>query len=316
MKYRQLAEQPDQLPLFLQPWWLDATCGDGGWDAVVVEKGGEVTAGLPFLLKKRFGIRAMGQPPLTQFLGPWVRRTEGKGANHLEQQKKMMYCLDEQLPAYDIYSQSWSPTVTNWLPFYWRGYRQTTRYTYILNDLTNLETVWRGMASKIRTDIRKAENRNAIQLKDEPSIEDFLDLNELTFRRQGLAVPYSRALVRAIDKSSKSRSQSKIFMAVDPEGRQHAAIYVVWDNETAYYLMGGGDPGLRSSGATSFCIWEAIKFASSFLKRFDFEGSMMEPVERFVRAFGGEQTPYFHIRRERTLRGRFAYGLRRLGAGR
>jgi hypothetical protein len=42
-------------------------------------------------------------------------------------------------------------------------------------------------------------------------------------------------------------------------------------------------------------MWEAIKFASTVTKRFDFEGSMIEPVERFFRAFGAKQTPYFAL---------------------
>ena len=42
-------------------------------------------------------------------------------------------------------------------------------------------------------------------------------------------------------------------------------------------------------------MWEAIQFASTVTQRFDFEGSMMEPVEKFFRAFGATQTPYFSI---------------------
>ena len=56
-----------------------------------------------------------------------------------------------------------------------------------------------------------------------------------------------------------------------------------------------GDPELRSSGATSLCMWEAIAHATSVTTRFDFEGSMIESIERFFRGFGAEQTPYFHI---------------------
>ena len=59
--------------------------------------------------------------------------------------------------------------------------------------------------------------------------------------------------------------------------------------------MGGSDPNLRNSGAMSLCMWEAIKFASTKTKKFDFEGSMIESVERYFRAFGAEQKPYFHI---------------------
>ena len=45
----------------------------------------------------------------------------------------------------------------------------------------------------------------------------------------------------------------------------------------------------------SLCMWEAIKFASTVTKKFDFEGSMIESVERFFRAFGAVQKPYIHI---------------------
>jgi hypothetical protein len=42
-------------------------------------------------------------------------------------------------------------------------------------------------------------------------------------------------------------------------------------------------------------MWEAIKFASTVTESFDFEGSMIEPVERFFRAFGARQTSYHTV---------------------
>jgi hypothetical protein len=42
-------------------------------------------------------------------------------------------------------------------------------------------------------------------------------------------------------------------------------------------------------------MWEAVQFAATVTRKFDFEGSMMEPVERFFRAFGARQFPYFHV---------------------
>lgn len=47
-------------------------------------------------------------------------------------------------------------------------------------------------------------------------------------------------------------------------------------------------------------IYEAIKFASQVTAKFDFEGSMLEPVERFFRAFGATQKPYFQIKKENS----------------
>jgi hypothetical protein len=81
----------------------------------------------------------------------------------------------------------------------------------------------------------------------------------------------------------------------------------------ASYLMGGSDPSLRTSGAMSLLMWEAIKFAGQVARRFDFEGSMLRPVERFFRAFGGRQVSFPRLTRGRTLKGRvalLAYDLR------
>ena len=87
-----------------------------------------------------------------------------------------------------------------------------------------------------------------------------------------------------------------MLFACDEADRVHAVAYVVCDRRSAYYLMGGGDPQLRTSGASSLLLWEAIS-QSRAASVFDFEGSMLRPVERFFRAFGGRQAPYLHISR-------------------
>jgi hypothetical protein len=79
--------------------------------------------------------------------------------------------------------------------------------------------------------------------------------------------------------------------------------YLVGDRRTTYYLMGGGDPQLRTSGAGSLLMWEAIRRARAVSQVFDFEGSMLRPVERFFRAFGGRQTPYPHVSRATRVGG-------------
>src|SRR5690606_10367318 len=122
-----------------------------------------------------------------------------------------------------------------------------------------------------------------------------LRLHQLTFDRQGKAIPCPEHIIRSIDAACVERGQGRSFIAEDEEGRQHAAVYLVWDENSAYYLLGGGDPALRNSGAASLCMWEAIRFSSTVTERFDFCGSMVEPIEHFVRAFGGNQCQYFSV---------------------
>ena len=129
--------------------------------------------------------------------------------------------------------------------------------------------------------VRKAENRHNLKAREDLGIDAFLDLNVQTFERQGIDSPIRKDFIRRLDAACEAKECRKILIAEDPEGQRHAGIYIVWDEESAYYLMGGSDPSLRSSGATSLCLWEAIRFASATTQSFDFEGSMLEPVERF-----------------------------------
>jgi hypothetical protein len=306
--YRSFARECDGLPLFLSSWWLDACAGPDAWDAAVVRSGGRVVAGLPFVRTVGRRSLVLGMPKLTPVLGPWFRAPDGKSGNRLAIEKDLIGKLLDGLPACDSYSQNWHHSMTNWLPAHWRGYGQTTRYTYRIPSLADLDAVWAGMQSNIRTDVRKAEGRFGVTVDQDAGLEEFLALQDLTFARQGKSSPYSREFLCRVDAAASSQGVRRIFVARDPAGRPHAGVYLVWDEGSAYYLMGGGDPELRSSGATSLCLWKAIRFASTVTASFDFEGSMMEPVERLFRAFGAEQTPYFAISRINSwqLRARLA----------
>jgi len=307
--YRAFCLSEPGIPVFSQDWWLDAVCeGAKNWDVVLVERKGEIVASMPYYVVRKYGFIKFKQPPLTQNLGPWLRPSDARNAKVLAEQKDLMQALIDQLPVFDHFEQNWSHLNSNWLPFYWRGFHQTTRYTYILPDLTDESSLWAGFSTNIRTDIRKAENRFKLKVRDDLGLDIFLRLNKMTFSRQGKSLPYTEAFVHRLDAACNEHHCRKIWIAEDSEGHYHAGVYVVWDENSAYCLMIGGDPELRSSGATSLCMWHAIRHAATVTKRFDFEGSMIEPVERFFRAFGSAQTPYFSISKtpSRILRLRYA----------
>ena len=97
-----------------------------------------------------------------------------------------------------------------------------------------------------------------------------------------------------------------MLIARDERGAIHAAVYLVWDGKTTYYLAGGADPELRTSGAHSLLIWEALLRSRTRSVEFDMTGSMVESIERFFRAFGGQQRVYFSLNKM-SRRARFAW---------
>jgi len=294
-RYRILCAQEPSIPLFSQAWWLDSTAGENAWDVVLLEEGGEIVASMPFVKKKRYGFTIITQPILTQSLGPWLRPSRAKYSRQLSLQKKRMQWLFHKLPKFDHFQQSWHPSITNWLPVYWLGFKQTTRYTYLITDLTNLASVIENFDTSYRNKIKKAEK--LIVIKQDLPIEEFFKINTLTFLRQKIKIPYSLEFLKQHDEVLRSHGKRKIFYAVDPEGRVHSALYLVWDAHTSYVHMVGEDPDLRASGAGILLIWESIKYTAQVLNlnRFDFEGSMLESVEPVRRDCGGVQVPYFNI---------------------
>ena len=282
--------------VFEQPWWLDAVA-PGAWADAVVRNGDEVVARFPYPIRRRAGLTAISQPPLTQTLGPWLAPSSGKYARRLETEKKLLGQLIEQLPRFDYFRLSFSTALTNWLPFYWAGFDATVRYTYRIEDLSDLDRVRSEFQEQVRRGIRKAEG--VVEVDGDFPLDDLLRLNTRTFERQGLKPPYSDEFVRRLDAACTERGARRILGAVDAEGRTHAALYVVWDDRTLYPIINARDPELQAFGANTLLYWEAIRLASEVSQVFDFEGSMLEPIEHFVRAFGGTQTPYFSISRTR-----------------
>ena len=278
--------------IFEQPWWLDAVA-PGQWAVAEVTRGDQVVARMPYMVRRRFGLTTISQPPFTQTLGPWLAPMEGKYARRVETEKKLLSQLVEALPPFDFFRQSFSPSLTNWLPFYWAGFDATVRYTYRVCDLTDMDRVRSEFQEQVRRGIKKAEN--AVEINHDFPLEDLLRLNEQTYARQGVASPDDPQLIRRLDAACAARGVRRIIGAVDADGRTHAALYVVWDERTFYALINARDPELQTFGSNTLLFWEAIKLASEVSQLFDFEGSMLEPVEHFYRGFGGRQTPYFSI---------------------
>jgi lipid II:glycine glycyltransferase (peptidoglycan interpeptide bridge formation enzyme) len=291
--------------LFEQPWWLDAVA-PGAWGAAEVWRGGRVVARLPYVTEKRLGlIKGLNMPPLTQTLGPWLAPLEGKQVEQLARQKELMTELIEGLPPHDYFHERFHYSVGNWLPFYWRGFEQTTRYTYEIEALDDLDRVWDRFHKSTRKNVRKAQKHVAV--RTDLGIERFMDINALSFERQGLKVPYSRNFVRRLDEACAKREARRIYFAEDAQGRIHAAQYIVWDGVSAHAIAAGSDPDFRDSYAHALLHWEAIQFAATVTRRYNFGGSIIEPIERFVRDFGGTPQPYFRLTRM-SRRMRFLMG--------
>jgi len=285
------------LPLHLQPWWLDAVCAEGRWEvALSFDGSGKIDGALPYYLSGSW-LRTIRMPPFSDYAGIWLRFPDTPGMKperHYDIETRIVSSLCAQLPQVPYYDQSFYPEFENWLPFYWQGYRQTTRYTYLLAPGTSIEALYEDFRSSLKKDLRKAER--SVEISQSDSLEDFYAVYEQSFSRQNKAPTQSLHNLIGLDAAAAKHQCRRVYLARDREnGALHAGLYVVWDDRQAYLLLSGADPALRASGALFLLQWQAIQDFTAKGLRVDFCGSVLPKVENALRAFGAERKEYYRI---------------------
>lgn len=298
--------------IFCRSWWLKAVC-PSGFKILTLRRNGKIIAGIPFYFKTVMKQKFIHMPKLTQTLG--ILLPPSLNEKYEKRLSDEMYILDTvigNIPRFDYFSMNFHYSFTNWLPFYWAGYKQTTAYTYMIEDLTDLNRVFSNFNYSKKKNIKKAER--LVTVREGLSPEDFYTHHSMALHKQGEHISYGYDLFKRIYDAVYEHSAGKIWYAIDRQQNIHAAIFVVFDRKSAYYLISTIDPDYKNSGAATLLLRDAITYVSRYTKRFDFEGSMICGVENSFRKFGAIQKPYFIISRDnRSLSIKILLRLRSLG---
>ena len=282
--------------IFCRSWWLKAVCPNG-FEILTLRKAGRIVAGIPLPAYRKWGYTIIGTPQLTQTLGvlllPSVKTTY---MDRFSDEVEVLETLVKAIPKFSYFSVRFNYNFTNWLPFYWAGYHDTTRYTYVIKDLTDLNKVFSDFAYSKRKNIKKAEQ--LVTIHNDLPAKEFYANQAMTLRKQGDTISYKYGLFKRVYDAALENSAGRVWYAIDGQENIHAAIFVVFDKKSAYYLISSIDPDYRNSGAATLLVREAITYVSQYTKRFDFEGSMIRNVEHSFRKFGAVQTPYFNITKD------------------
>jgi hypothetical protein len=286
--------------LFEEPYWLDCVA-PGDWHAFELKQDNQIIGRLPYVIKHRYGVKAISVPWFTPWLGPWIRPSGGKRAHEINHQHQVLTTLIERLPKVQKTLIACAPEFQNLMALHWAGYQLRFGYTHRLTSLGDEQALWDGMRGQTRRVCRKAEKKTAINM--ERSIGDLIFILQKTYDRQGMDLSTSFPTLERIDVAMRARDQRRLYCAEDAKGQIHAAVYIVFDERHSFYLTGGGDPALRGSGAHGLAMWHAIIEAGKHSRIFDFEGSMLKPIENFIRGFGAQQVPSFWaLRDSRAIR--------------
>lgn len=291
-------------PPHLQPWWLNAVYGPGQWQvALARDAGGAVTGALPWRLTRRWGVVPVVQnPPFTAYAGPWLRHPDNpdlKQPARYAFEKQAFEQLIAQLPRRTFFRHTFHPEITNALPFQWAGFRQTVRYTYLLDCRPTPDTLLDGFKRTLRTDLKKAERLTAPQICTDPA--PLFQLYGQSLGRSGLS-PASKTAFFDLFSALHEHHSGRAWLALDRQtGAPHAGLLLAFDHQHAYAVVSGADPTHKASCAVYLLFWEAILFCHQRGLTLDFEGSIQPTIEHTLRAFGGTLTPYWRVETRHRL---------------
>jgi hypothetical protein len=307
--YQEFCLKEGSLPVFMRDWWLDAVCGGDNWDVALVQKDNSVIAAIPFYRVRKGYYKGMTLPPLTPHLGPYIFYPGNqKYASRLSYEKELIGNLIEALPPFDFFVQSFSPSFNNWLPFYWKGFLQTTKYTYILDDLSDPDRLISNFSHEKRKNLKRASQ--LLKVHSGWPADAFYAHHQSSLAKAGQKINYSCELFQRVVQAATDRDAGRIVYASDANNVVHSALFAVWDKNYGYNLVSTIDPDFKSSGSVALLIREMIFYLSSRTKGFDFEGSMIENVENSFRHYGAQQVPYFKIMKYNSTILRIIKGLK------
>jgi len=295
-QYRAFCKIEKDIPIFSKDWWLDSVCGYDNWDVVVIEKGGNIMATMPYYFRNgKFGTKIISNPILTQTLGIYFKYPpKQKYYKKLSFEKEMIEKILKELPEFSQLYMAFNHKMTNLLPFHWNKFDVSVNYTYIIRDIS-IEDLSKNLETDIRRRRRRKANAAGIVVYESSDIKKFYELNEMTFIRQNRSMPYSFEFIENLYKNCKENNACKMYFAKDIDNNIIACNFLIYDEQTVYYLMGGIDPKYKDMGGMDLVQYESIKFALENHKIFDFEGSMIESIEKYFRSFGAVQIPYYSI---------------------
>lgn len=297
------------IPIFFQNWYLDVVCGPQNWN-IILEKNnaGEILGFLVYYISEKFGRPAIIMPPLVPFSGIWLfppsaTKVESINKNELRVIKNLV----NEIPGRTIfYTQSLYYTFQNWLPYYWKGYSQNTRYSFQIEDLSKWNLT--HVATNVRNKIVKAGKSLRVQRIENSEI--LYDQVQSILAQKNIRLKMGKELFYQLDLALSSRNKRFILAAIDTQNNIHAVTYIIEDEGISYMMMIGSDKYFRQSGAIPYLIYHSILETSKRNNIFDFEGSMLESLFDLFAGFGGTLKPYYRIYKAKNLFWDIAYRIK------
>jgi lipid II:glycine glycyltransferase (peptidoglycan interpeptide bridge formation enzyme) len=298
--YKKIFSQRKDIPVFSQPWWLDAVCKS--WDVVISKKGDHIAGAWPYPVEKKIGVAMIRTPKLTPYLGPLVFFPHDlKESNIDSYEHDTVADLIKQLPTVPVWYLSIQPGLKQAGIFKAQKLTSQVQQTFLLELKEDEETLLENMKDAVRRNIRIAESEVTVTNSPD-NLKDLYKFQKATLAKKGKSLAFSYKDMKVVMDAALANKSTALLVARTADKKIQAIVWSIWDDNTCYYFMGGQNPDTNSYRAMSLLLWTTMKMAKQRgNKIYDLEGSMDEGVERFFRNFGGDRALYIILMKNKSL---------------
>ncbi len=271
---------------------MDAVCAGKEWQ--------EILPDMPCLLRKRWWMRYIVMPQMTQIGGMWLENGEGSkdrcadGVRRKEGVGEIACQIDAKLQEMNLAYYYQQYPVGSPLPeeFKQLGYKVKERVTYRIEDLSDLDKVVDHFSKNKKRQLQKAVTLNA---ERGWSAEAFYRFHTVCLAERKRQPSYSREFLLVLERKASRLGCCETIRITNMDGDTCAAAFVVWDESYLYYLIPCYSPSYKDTGAGARLVLEAIKLAREKGLKFDFEGSMKRGIASHYKQFGSTAATYYSV---------------------
>lgn len=262
----------------------------------IFDKQEKLYGGFFYFLGKRGPLKHINNPPFTPNIGLFFISKSQNPAKQMSEEKSIMNSIADYFLNLNpgILTIAFQPKWVDMQAFIWKDFKVIPNYTYQTDLALSKDEFLKLCAPEKRNEIKKA-------IKDQITVAPEKDYNIV---KQLVLKTYGRQNVnndiKLLDKIlfEFATSENSFALVARQNDKPVSCSFCIYDKNTVYYLLGGYDQKLKHTGAGSMVLQKSIEHAKDLgLKLFDFEGSMLQDVEKFFRGFGGKLTPYFTVNR-------------------
>lgn len=279
--------------MFAQPWYLDAVCAPNEeWRVILYKENGRIRGVFPFAYAMgKYGLRHIRNPWQAARLGIWIDyrgKTEKPGGREAYE-NGIVADIVSRLPPYDLFQISFDARFQNWQQFYRMGFRQTSCYSYILENTKDIPS---GLSSGLRRKIRiLSEHYHA---DTNVTLDEYWTFFEKSYRQRMRTAAYSGDQFFTLYHAAQLHNAVSLVACRDKQGQIFSAACLFFDSKRIYSMFHTYDTTTKLSTQPLVTL-RSIALAGELGLKFDFEGSMIPGAAQYYSTFNSLREPYFVI---------------------